>query len=470
MDNIKEKTQMPVKTMGFAMIAASFAFYFIPDLAMFDLLPDIIAYILLAVGLARLSYLNESIDSSRKLFLRMILIGAAKLVSLFIIFGTGGNSKEQPSLMLLMVFVFVLLESFMLIPAYIKLFDGLLYLGTRHEGTAVFGKSNDHDRKNASEKMKRSTLLFIIVKNLCVLLPETSALSTTDNINSYKPSMYEFVNDFRILGMIVSLIFGIVWLVRSIKYFRSIDRDKAFVSSLCERYNTEILPNNKIFAERRIALSCLFFGIAAVLAVDFYIEGNNGYNIIPDVLMAISSIFGFIMIKKYIPKRLFVASEVACAIYGVTTSLNWKLVSDFSYEYTAAQVRTDKEANEAWRALVGMSVIEAVCFLALATLIIITVMKIIDGHTGYVVEHYTIDPKQKLAELHSRLKAPLYAAGAFGVLTAVGCVFRVFMFRYATELADSSWVIESIVTAVFAAILSFALFRVNEEVREKYMY
>lgn len=469
MNIINEKHQKNAKNMGFALISFAFVFYFFPDFALIDIFPDIVTYILLCIGVGKLSYLNDSVEQARKLFFRMIIVSVGKLVGIFITFSTG-NSEEQSSLMLLMVFVFALLEAFTLIPAYINLFDGILYLGTRHDGTAVFGPQKDRMKKSASDKIKRTTVAFVIVKNLALVLPETASLSVSDNINSYKLSMYEFIPHFRILGMIVSLVFGIVWLVRICRYFKSLSRDFVFVRSLCDRYNTEILPNTKIFAERRISIACLFFGLAAAFAIDFYINGNNGYNIIPDVMVAVSAVFGFIMIKKYISGRLFTISTAISSIYGIVSMLNWKLISDFSYEYTAAQVRTDIDASRTWKSLVLMSAIEAVCFLAVATLIIIAINKIINGHTGYCVEHYTIDPEIKLRELHNRLRAPLYFAGAFAVLAAFGGVFRVWMFRYATQLADVSWIIEAMLTAVFAIVLIIALLRTNEEVKEKYMY
>ncbi len=469
MNSVKIKAPRLAKNMGFGLIAFSFLFYFLPDFALIDVVPDIIMYMFLCLTLGKLSYLNDSVEHARKLFLRMIFISAAKYAAILVTFGSG-NAEEQASMMLLMVFVFAIFECLTLIPAYIGLFDGLLYLGTRNNGTAVFGISNEHKKRSYTDKIKRLTVIFVIVKNLAVLLPETAALSTTDNINSYKISMYEFIPHFRICGIIISFVFGIVWLARVIKYFRSLSKDKSFVCALCEKYNNEIIPNTKIFAERKIGLACLFFGIFAILTVDFYINGNNGYNIIPDIIPALAALVGFIILKKYIPRQIFIISNVACVIYGFITTVNWKLVADFSYQYTAAQVRTNAEASRMWKALVAMSALEALCFFALSVVVIVCIMKIVQDHTGYCVEHYTVDPKVRLKELHSKLNLLLKIACGTAFLAASGGVFRVYMFRYATELADVSWIIETALTVIFAAILVFALFQIYDEVKEKYMY
>jgi len=160
----------------------------------------------------------------------------------------------------------------------------------------------------------------------------------------------------------------------------------------------------------------------------------------------------------------------SCGVYAVVTSVNWRIISDFSYRYTAHHVKTDKEANDMWKFLVGMSAFEAVCFIILIVTVMLIFIRIINEHTGYVVEHNTIDPKVKLTELRTSLKKPLYISLVLALVAASAGVFRVFMFMQTTELADSSWVIETLITGVFAIAFSIAIARVKEEVREKYMY
>ena len=44
------------------------------------------------------------------------------------------------------------------------------------------------------------------------------------------------------------------------------------------------------------------------------------------------------------------------------------------------------------------------------------------------------------------------------------------MFKSATELADVSWIIEALISAVFAVMIMLALAEINEKVKEKYTY
>ena len=64
----------------------------------------------------------------------------------------------------------------------------------------------------------------------------------------------------------------------------------------------------------------------------------------------------------------------------------------------------------------------------------------------------------------------LKSLGALGFLAGAGGVFRVIMFRYATLLADMSWVVEAVLTLAFFVMFARVLWRINEEVKEKYLY
>ena len=153
------------KTLGLGLVSLSFIFYFIPDfMAVIDITPDFIGYILLVAGLTALSDMNESIASARKIFVRMILFGVLKIFA-FVASFTLSDGFEQPTTLLLFGFILAVAECLLLIPAYRDLFDGVLYLGMRENGTAVFeyGKRN---KKNVTERIKRSTVRFIIIKNL----------------------------------------------------------------------------------------------------------------------------------------------------------------------------------------------------------------------------------------------------------------------------------------------------------------
>ena len=67
------------KKMGFNLLLLSAAFYFLPDFIMIDLLPDIIGYVLAAIGMTMLADICDDLDLARRKFMQLILLGAARL-------------------------------------------------------------------------------------------------------------------------------------------------------------------------------------------------------------------------------------------------------------------------------------------------------------------------------------------------------------------------------------------------------
>jgi len=457
--------------LGLTLVMWSFVFYFLPDFALIDIFPDVIAYILLYIGLGKLSFLNDSIDSARNLFFKMILISAGKLLALYLTF-SNTNPKEQASFMLLMVFVFALIEGIILIPAYIRLFDGLLYLGTRYDGKAVFGKQKTEFSKSASDKIKFKTIAFIILKNLFLVIPETASLSVKsfDDYSAYNMGMYQFIPHLRISGMILSLIFGIIWFVSVISYFRSIKKDKPFIDRLKDIFYSEVLPKENLFIERSIKISGIVLCIASVLAVDFYLNGNDGYNLIPDALFAIGVFAGLFMIRKYIPKPLLISNGVFALAYSALSFFNTSMIADFMAKYNPKKIWRNSQAFNSWIQIIVFTVIEMLLFLGVVVTLLLALKKMIDNHTGYAVERENIDVKSKLRSLHLQLYIPLIITLAFALFAAVGGVTRVVLFSKLDDLSNSSWLIELALTVIFSGTMIYSVSNVQREVRDKYKY
>ena len=460
------------KSLGLSFIMWAFVFCFLPDFALIDIAPDIFAYILIYVGLSKLSFMNDMLDEARNLFFKMIIVGAAKLASVFFVFGTA-TPKEQVSLMLLMVFVFAVLDAITLIPAYIKLFDGLLYLGIRYDGTAVFGKQKSENAKSATDKVKFLTIAFVIIKNLLLLLPETPALSISNSMNSAMTEnigMIEFIPHMRIFGMIFSLGVGIFWLCYVISYFRSLKKDNAFVENVSNEYCSAILPNEKLFVGRRMKTACLLFSIAAIFALDFYIGGNSGYNMIPDALFAIGCFCGILAIRKYLSKWLLALNGAFCLAYAFIATYNGGIVFDFLQKYSVRKIKRNPEVYGQWINIIILTVVEVIVFLGVVVTLLFALKKIVENHTGYVYEAVKTDSKLKLAQAHAKLNLPLIVTLACSILASAGSILKIYLFSIPSEISASSWLIELGLTLLFVVALFYAVVNINQGVKEKYKY
>ena len=463
---IHEKNRSDRK-LGLNLLKIAFVFYFLPDFTVFDLLPDVIAYVLITLGLTKLADVSESIADARKKFSYLIYYGIGRLASLFIVYGLIG-SDERPNAFLVAAFTFSVVEICFLIPAYKGLFDGILYLGMREESLAVFRQEGETlVKRSYTEKIKRFTVIFIIVKNLAATLPETLSLLVNVDVQSYNHSFYDDINYFRFIAMTLSLTFGIIWLKKIEKYFAALMNDKHFIDRICEKYEKEILPNTAIFTLRRIKKAILLLVIGAFLTVDFYIEGNDGFNIIPDFLASLCFVGGILLTLER-KNRYRMPTILVTSAYGVLSVLTWIFNYMFTYEYTAAEVSRDVTANALWTALFSVSILEGVGFLTMIGGVLLSVRELIREHPGSVNSYASIDPEAKKRELHRSFEKRLYVCLAFLILAAASGPFRVWMFSSVSMVADMSWIFEFVLTITFACIFTRTMYLVNEEVEEKY--
>lgn len=481
------------RKLGFGLVSAGFVFLFLPDLMLIDILPDVIGYALIAIGLSSAAFLDDSLAEARKLFLRLTIVAALKPVALIAVFSA--SSSEQPTMLLLMSFALSFFDCIWLIPAYSNLAEGLLYLGTRLDSAAVFSNGRRRYRGSYTDAVFRFSKVFAVVRAVCAVCPELLSLVVDDSMQSYNYS-YGFATwMFRILGFIVSLVFGIVWLVKIEKYFRRISADKALIDGMTERYRTEILPNEGLFIRRRAKFIYVLLAVSAFFSLDIYIGGNDGFSIIPDVLCAVGFVVSALLMKKF-AGRLFAPSVAVSSVYGAVTAATWYLNYRFGQDYGSYAARVDEVANRFWRGLVAAAIVEALLFAAsvwLICLILCRVVKVCTGYTPHYAQGYSA---ARVEETHKRLSKRIYVSAAFGTLSAVFIPVRVALFcpgrleldlsglasstnKFLSSIAgvynifsllqDISWIVEFAFAALFVIVFAVTLYKINEETEEKYM-
>ena len=152
------------KNIGFSLMIFAFFFLFEPSFGLIDPIPDIIGYAILCSALINLADINDRIYASFKSFRLGMLFSALRAVT-YIVLENVFVDDEQTVGLLLFVFIFAVCDFIWIIPGYRALFDGLLSLGMFEGGDAVYYRKREKGR-NASEKLKGLTIVFLIVKNL----------------------------------------------------------------------------------------------------------------------------------------------------------------------------------------------------------------------------------------------------------------------------------------------------------------
>ena len=198
------------KYLGIGLFAAGAVFLFDPFISVVDLLPDALGYLLMLVGLYRLSDLDERLAEACKGLRYLALIGVARLVSLFLTFGLV-SPNEQPVFVLLILFTLGVLDCIILIPMWKNFCGGILYLGSRNDATTMFdreGRGGYTLRRNSAERYTAYTVAFFVLREVLAVLPELTVLSHEKGgveMGDATP-FYDFIGLYRMLGSGIALI------------------------------------------------------------------------------------------------------------------------------------------------------------------------------------------------------------------------------------------------------------------------
>ena len=397
-------TKKKIMNLPFIVIAALFLFN--PNIAVIDLLPDFIGYILLCVAISRLADVHERVGEAYNAFKKMILIDAGKWIAVFWIFGMTVPSERNTS-MLLWTFVFSILEMIFLLPAYNKLFDGITQLGYLYPCQAVFGK---REKRSKTDRMRNFTFVFVTVKALLTVLPELSDLtnSTYDETVSGSLNLYRYIGLMRGMAFIPVFVFGMVWLFRIISYFKGIARDSEFTGALALKYDTDVLPRQGVFVRRNFSTFVLIAAVALCLTVDIRIDDNN---ILPDFIAAALFIVAFAFIGRYngLKVKDWIFSSVSFTCFSLLASISEYMF--FDRYYYGAIIKSD-EARYFYMLVVGLNIIKGICLFAVLFDLHKALLRTVKAHTGYVVGMERIGPSEEnmIKTLHADLKKNLIYA------------------------------------------------------------
>ncbi|MBE6666051.1 MAG: hypothetical protein E7603_07530 [Ruminococcaceae bacterium] len=341
-----------------------------PFIHIIDILPDFIGYLFILKALSELSDLERNICNARKRFQSALWVSLVKCALVF------GFMIYDSTWYLILTFSFAVLECMYLIPAFADLFYGISYLEERHTnhksrfeamtkfggifdktefagGTAYFevfeDKQNETSSLFAREKVffadgsatvslseagfasrfrekivylyesaeaRTLSVIFVIVRAVCSILPELTAIAETgDGYVESNP-----IEDFSALRWILilflavfSLAVGIVWLVRMIRYFNVFRKDREFIGALQKKYEAEVLPNRGLWIKRKSLAFCAVataaYAFLMYLRIDWFLlvpKWESG-----EFRFAVYDLFGFFPVPEFLFGAVMIFAGIA---------------------------------------------------------------------------------------------------------------------------------------------------------------
>ncbi len=430
-------------------------FFAVPDISVIDILPDVIACLLLYFALSVPSEFSSKLVEARTTVLKLTFITGADLIISSMI------SYDDPTMILLVSFCFGLAEAFMLYISVEKIFDGLSYLGTRFPAKGIYFPMSEKKREKYSEKLFktyekaavrlaekgktvsaeyikerveyktaqksdtalkkliRKTHWFIIIRAALNILPEFTALSSYSyqgDVNAAVFDIARFRGLFVVFAVFLSAVAGIIWLISIIKYLIGIKRDKPFIDAMMAAYKSDVTANSGLLYYRRMRLATLLLSLGVVLSFDFTLDHIN---MIPDFITpAFMILFWLCFIRD--KKKPIVPIAMSLA-YAVFAAVQWFLVKWYIGEfYDFTRTLKNERAMTMYIVCCVLTLIAEVLYVFMLRPAFKRINGVIYESTGFLTQKGESDDYSK--KLHDRLAKQNNIAMLFSIVTAVTSV------------------------------------------------
>lgn len=321
------------KTMGLVWILVGICFLWDPVVGVVDLLPDVIGWMLVCIGVSALADMHDDLAQAQRNFRRMVWVGLGRVAAELLIFVFLENTREQlnpyeaPVWSLLFAFSFAVLELWFLLPASRSFWRGIARL-SECGGARNSLASLDRHGRTLCDRMQRMTAVFLILHTVFAVLPEFAVLTVFREENVYSTAVYQFRNLFRFVAAGVSGIAGLLFLISWVRFFRNLRGETAWLESLRMRYEREILPDVGLLLRRRVGAGFLFFRIGLILL------GNVSilyYEFMPDWGCVLLVLCGLLILGSLMKgSSLLVGVGLAVVAVGIPrTVLNIRYLQSF---------------------------------------------------------------------------------------------------------------------------------------------
>lgn len=410
--------------LGLSYITAGACFLFEPYIGVLDILPDCLGYLFIFLGLYRFADLDDRLGEAMKGARNLAFVGIARVVAMLLVFGFV-SPTEQPVFMLLALFTLAVLDCLVLVPMWKNICGGLLYMGSRNNATVMFDRRRARGKmgiRNMVERYTATSVVFFVLHELLAVLPELTVLSHEKGGAELGQGTryYDFVGLFRVVGIGISLILGIIWLVMTIRFIRRLKGDKPFFETLTQKYRAEVLPRHELFAMRAVRISLICLIAAAALSLDFYLDGIN---MVPDTLTAVLMLLSVIFLRRYAGKNH--PAMIATCGYGIITAVIWFLQLNYFGMNDMADALRLEDVNARWKVMVLLQTIAASLLILSMAMIIRSLFALVKRYTGVRTFHENSNYAADRSEaIHTLIRKKLILVMVFTGLVGLSAMFQ----------------------------------------------
>jgi len=380
-----------------------------PNLNLFDLLPDAVGYGLLLLAVRRASEVFQHFDTAYCNFQRLFWINIAKVPAILVMMYITGTNAAERGLITVFALSFAVLEWIFALPAFRALFEGFTYLGER-EGVLCTLRTQDG---KSVDKLSLLSIAFLIVKGACSFLPELVFLSSFEyngslEIGAVNPKV--FYPFFTAVGLIVSLVVGLIWIFALKSYFGALRRDEQMQDLLAQK--ASLLADELCASDEKRRRRTFFFFLSAgfVFAVDPLI-GNR--DLLPNAFAALAFFFAFALAENEAASK---KGKLISLIYLALSVAENVLSASFFARFKLTDIAFRDAALGRYIPVVGLRLLESAFFFLCVLLLMALLRQFVLTHTGRGLRPQDLVIRN---EVHATLLSRIKRLSVFSVIYAL---------------------------------------------------
>ncbi len=332
------------KGISFPLLTAGLVFLFNPLFQTFDLLPDTVGYLLLIFALRPVQDEIYGFQSAIDALTKMLIISASRIPAALIVLGVRTGNAGERSITAVVLFVYLLLEVYFGTRAFRSLFDAFFGLSERY-GVTEAGIVVKNGRAVSAAGLPHLTTAFFAVRGVMAFLPEALFLDVQDtSLSGEKVSILSaYYLPVAALSLIVSLVFGILWLSSLFRYFNGV-KNASGLPAATEQAKA-VHPSAYRLARkayRRDRAAVLLLAASALFTADIYIDGVD---VLPDFVSPLLVLLAVFLLRSTLPRRRFLLFTVVSALHLVAATVDFALVTRFLTLYDPSDLHRVRAAD-----------------------------------------------------------------------------------------------------------------------------
>ena len=405
-------------------IIFSLIFLFNPSISVIDILPDFIAYFIIAKAFGFAADCAPHFEEACAAFKKLGWLNFCKVFGLLLMVFAKKNNPADNDIIPLVTLAFSVCEMLLTVLAVKHLFNGLFYLGNRGDAIATITPFRVGKFTFNCESARNLTFLFAVLKCLIYFLPTPFMLTYTSASTLVKKAdMFVFTLIFcNVIGIAV----GILWLSVMIRYANGIKKEGQFFPTL-----EKLLSLNRGFdLEKKIRLRSILstltvFSVSSFFTLELSLVENYDVNMIPHFLFAGIMTLGIYKLSRFTPKSKSAPALISGTVYFAVSAAAYAVQTYFLTEYGYAAITANKAARKFYPAVTWLSVLEFLSFALFIYFVYKMLRSFILTHTG--INENSIDEESNEDYFGTLLKKNtifLIAALALGFIKLLSVILH----------------------------------------------